>query len=208
MYKTLSLVAIMLFVFQGFSQTGTDTILLLNGNVIIASIIDTADGSVSFKNPKHLKKISVIENERIFSITNGKGENIIYSYDTVIGNEFTVDEMRYFIRGEQDAQKGFKARGAFWGNLFVGTGAGLTGFFFSPIAPFVFTALSGIPKVKIKKKCVSDMECLNHPAYLMGYERVADKKRQIRSLVSGGIGLAAGLTTFFILKDSGNELLK
>ncbi|MGQ0828554.1 MAG: hypothetical protein ACT4ON_09185 [Bacteroidota bacterium] len=208
MHKTLSIIAIILFTFKGFSQIGTDTILLLNGNIIITNIIDSTGGSVSFKNPKKPKKNTVIENDRIFSITDSTGENIIYTYDTIIGNEFTIEEMRYFIRGEQDAQKGFKAKGAFWGNLFVGAGAGITGFFFSPAAPFIFTALSGVPKVKIKKECVSDLECLNHDAYLMGYERVADKKRQLRSLVSGGIGLAAGLTTFFILKNNDAELLK
>lgn len=208
MYKTLSAIVIMLFTVPGFSQSGNDTILLLNGNTIITNIIDTANASVSFKNPKHPAKNIVIENERIFSIRNSNGENIIYSYDTILGNEFTIDEMRYFIKGEQDAQKGFKARGAFWGNLFIGAGAGVTGFFFSPAVPFAFTALAGVPKVKIKKNTVSDPEYLNHPEYLMGYQRVADKKRKIKSLVSGGIGLGIGLGTFFILKNNDAELLK
>lgn len=208
MYKTLSIIAIMLFAIPAFSQSGNDTILLLNGTTIITNIIDTTNASVSFKNPKHPKKNIVIENDRIFSIRNNNGETLIYSYDTILGNEFTIEEMRYFIRGEQDAQKGFKARGAFWGNLFVGAGAGLTGFFFCPIAPFAFTALSGVPKVKIKKGTVSDPECLNHPEYLMGYQRVGDKKRQLRSLVSGGIGLGVGLGTFFVLKNNNAELLK
>ncbi len=208
MYKTLSTIAFLLIAFVGFSQTGTDTIVLLNGSSVITNIIDTTNGSVSFKNPKKSKKNSVIENDRIFSINNSKGETIIYTYDTILGNEFTIDEMRYFIRGEQDAQKGFKARGAFWGNLAVGAGAGATGLFFSPIAPFAFSALVGIPKIKIKKKTVSNPDYLNHDAYLMGYERVARKKRQLRSLLSGGIGLGLGLGTSFILKNNNAELLK
>lgn len=208
MYKILSAIVIFLITIRGFSQTGNDTILLLNGNEIITNIIDTTNASLSFKNPKRPKKNIVIENDRVFSIRNKSGEIIIYIYDTVIGNEFTINEMRYFIHGEQDAQKNYRATGAFWGNLFVGAGAGLTGFFFCPVIPFAFTALSGIPKVRIKKNTVSDPEYLNHPEYLMGYVRVADKKRKISSLVSGGIGLGLGLTTFFILKNNDAEILK
>src|ERR1035437_8442052 len=119
---------------KGMSQNGNDTILLLNGVVVITTVIDTTNGTTAFKNPKNQKKTLVIENDRIFSISNSKGEFLIYQYDTIVGNEFTVDEMRYFIHGEQDAQKSFKARGAFWGNFLIGAGAGVTGSLLSPIA--------------------------------------------------------------------------
>ncbi len=211
MNKPLSAISIFLFtchVHTGFSQTGNDTILLLNGTTVITSIVDTANGIVKIKDPKNPNERIMIENDRIFSINNSKGETILYGFDSIIGNEFTVDEMRYFIRGEQDAQKGFKARGAFWGNLVVGGGAGVTGLFLSPVAPFAFTALVGIPKVKIKKNTVSNPEYLTHESYLMGYTRVASKKRKLQSLIGGGIGLVAGLATSFILRANDAELIK
>jgi hypothetical protein len=127
-------------------------------------------------------------------------------YDTIIGNEFTIDEMRYFILGEQDAEKGFKAKGAFWGNMLLGAAGAVTGSFLCPIPPFAFVALSGLPKIKIKPSTVSNIDNVKHDSYLMGYERVARKKRKISSLAGGGIGLAAGLGTFFILKGTGNEI--
>ena len=114
--------------------------------------------------------------------------------------------MRYFIRGEQDAQKSFKARGAFWSGLLIGAGAGVTGSLLSPIAPFTFAALVGLPKIKIKKKGVSNLEYLKQDAYLMGYERVARKKRKIKSLIGGASGLGIGLGTYFILKANNSEL--
>jgi hypothetical protein len=209
MHKALSIVAfLILFTTNGFSQPNNDTILLLNGNVIITNNIDTTKGSVTFKNPKHPTKNIVIANNCIFSISNNKGETLLYSYDSLLGNYFSIDEMRYYIRGEQDAQKKFKARGAFWSNLFIGAGAGVTGFFFAPVAPFAFSGLSGITKVKIKKNTVSQHEYLNHVTYIMGYESVAYKKRKIKSLISGGIGLAVGVTTFAILKNNDTEILK
>jgi len=157
-------------------------------------------------NPKNPEKRLLIDNERIFSIKNDSGEVIMYVYDSVIGNEFTIDEMRYFMRGEQDAQKGFKANGSFYGNMALSAAAGVTGSFLSPVVPFVFAALVGIPKIKIKHSTVSDLNFLKHDAYLMGYERVARKKRKLRSLFGGGIGLAVGLGTYGILKGTGNEI--
>ena len=208
LFSIVSLLILSLFAKTGFSQTGKDTILLLNGSIVIANVIDTTNGVTSIKNPKDSIKNIIIENDRIFSISNKKGESILYVYDTVLGNEFTVDEMRYFICGEQDADKGFKPKGAFWGNMLLGAAAGVTGSFFCPLPPFAFTALSGLPKVKIRHNTVKNMEYLKHDTYLMGYERVGRKKRKISSLVGGGIGLAAGIGGAVILYETHNPLIK
>lgn len=209
MFSKRILLSSILFLFfvQCYSQTGSDTLLLLNGDVVIGTVLDTTNGSISLINPKNAKKNIVIENDRIFSIKNKKGENFIYVYDTVIGNEFTIDEMRYFIYGEQDADKKFKARGTMALGFLVGSLSGLTGSFLCPIPPFAFTALCGIPKVKIKHETVSNLDYLKHDSYLMGYERVARKKRKLKSLIGGGAGLIAGLGTFGILKATHNKNL-
>ena len=203
---SLIFLAFGLFSKSAYSQSGKDTILLLNGAVMVGTVIDTTNGVTSIKNPKDSTKNIMIENDRIFSITNAGGESIIYVYDTLIGNEFTIDEMRYFILGEQDAEKGFKAKGAFWGNMLLGAAGGVTGSFLCPIPPFAFTALSGLPRVKVKSSSVSNIEYIKHDTYIMGYERVARKKRKLSSLAGGGIGLGVGLGTFFILKSTNNEI--
>ncbi len=195
--------------FLSFSIYGQkDTILLLNGTVIISEVVDTTNGVTTIRDTKKPGRNMVIENDRIFSIKNTTGEHVIYAYDSIIGNEFSEEEMRYFIKGEQDAEKGFKARGALYGNLALGFASGVTGSFFCPIPPFAFIAMSGLPKVKIKHATVSNMEYLKQEAYLMGYERVARKKRKFQSMIGGGAGLVVGLGTFGVLKATGNELLK
>lgn len=191
---------------RSFSQKGKDTILLLNGSVVIGTVVDTLNGVTTLRNPKDSTKNDIIENDRIFSITNASGESIMYVYDTLIGNEFTIDEMRYFIYGEQDAEKGYKARGAFWGNMLIGAAGAVTGSFLCPIPPFTFTALSGLPNVKVRSKTVSKVDYVKHDTYIMGYERVVRKKRKISSLVGGGVGIGAGLGTFFILKANNSEI--
>jgi hypothetical protein len=191
-----------------WSQSGKDTVFLLNGDIVVASVIDTSLGVTSLRNPKNPEKNFVIENDRIFSIKDSTGEHMLYVYDTAVGNEFTVEEMRYFMYGERDADKGFKAKGSFYGNMALSAAAGVTGYFLCPIPTFAFTALTDLPKVKIKHSTVSNEEYLKHDPYVMGYERVARKKRKLRSLLGGGIGLGVGLGTFFILKSTGNDPIK
>lgn len=118
MLKRFSIVAMFLLLLlakSGFSQVGKDTLIMLNGGVMIGTVIDTLNGVTTLKNPKDSTKNILVDNDRIFSISNANGESVMYVFDTVIGNEFTIDEMRYFILGEQDAEKGFKAKGAFGG---------------------------------------------------------------------------------------------
>jgi len=185
-----------------YSSERNDTIVLLNGTVLVANVTDTTNGVTTVMNPKDTTKFFVIDNERIFSIKNANGESVMYVYDTLLGNEFTVSEMRYFIYGEQDAEKGFKARGSLWSNAAIGAASGLTLGFFCPIPPFAFIALTGIPKVKIRKETVSNSDYLRQDSYLMGYERVARKKRKFAALIGGVSGLAVGIGTSFALSKT------
>lgn len=210
MNKTILIIAAFLcchIILKG-QKSYRDTILMLNGSYVLTNVIESNDSVTRIVNPKKINKTLLIDNERIFSIRNSAGERIIYVYDSVKGNDLTVDEMRYFILGEQDAQKGFKPRMAIIGGVLVGAASGITGSFLSPIPPFLYSALVGIPKVKVNKKHCSNPEMIQKEAYLLGYERVALKKRRFQSLIGGAVGLAAGLTTFGILKNNGTEVIK
>jgi len=196
------------FIQNTYSQNFNDTILMLNGNIILTNVIESNDSLTRIVNPKKLTKNIIIENDRIFSIKNKTRERIIYEYDSVRGNDLTVDEMRYFILGEQDAQKGFKPRGALIGGIIIGAASGITGSFLSPIPPFAFSSLVGIPRVKVNRRVCSNPDLVHKEAYLLGYERVAIKKRRVQSLVGGGAGLIAGLVSWGILKGNGVEVIK
>jgi hypothetical protein len=207
MLRSFLVAAFAIFIVAGkaSAQDNKDTLVMLNGDVVVCTVLDTTNGMTSIKNPKNPRKNILIENDRIFSINNQNGESVLYTYDTLIGNEFTIDEMRYFMRGEQDADKNFKANGCLAIGAAVGVLSGFTGSFFCPIPPFAFTALSGLPKVKIKLSTVSNPDYLKHDTYLMGYERVARKKRKLKSLIGGGLGLIVGFGTYEGLKESGND---
>ena len=180
-----------------------DTILLMNGNVVVEKVLDTLIGAVTIVNPGNTLEKLHYEYDEIYCVKYAVGfTDYYYSQDTLKGNYFTRDEMLYYIYGERDARKGFKARGCLIGAGAVGLVSGGVGLFFAPVFPYGYMGLSGITKVKIKHSTISNPNYIEQDAYILGYERVARSKRRIQSLLGGSIGLAAGYALYFtILKD-------
>lgn len=181
-----------------------DTILLMNGNTVVEKVLDTLIGAVTIVNPANTLEKLHYEYDEIYCVKYATGfTDYYYTQDTMKCNYFTRDEMLYYIYGERDARKGFKARGALIGAGLVGLASGGLGLFFAPIFPYGYMALTGIPKVKIKHKTVSNPNYIDHDAYLLGYVRVSKSRRRIQALIGGTIGLVAGYGLYFgILKDN------
>lgn len=178
--KGLTLVLCVFFASSSYSQSkAQDTIFLMNGLVIAKKVIDTTFNTVTIMNPKkHTQKIHY-EMDQLYMVKFANGfKRFYYVQDPSIYNEFTRDEMWMFMKGEVDARKGFKARGALIGSGVIGFLAGMTGTFFAPIAPYSFMALSGVTKVRIKHNTISNMKYIESDAYILGYERVARQKEK------------------------------
>ena len=180
-----------------------DTILLMNGNVVVEKVLDTLIGAVTIVNPSNTAEKLNYEYDDIYCVKYAVGfTDYYYSQDTLKGNYFTRDEMLYYIYGERDARKGFKAPGALIGAGVIGLVSGGLGIFFAPIFPYGYMALTGVPKVRIKHKTISNPNYIDQDAYILGYERVSRSRRRIKALIGGTIGLAAGYGLYFgILKD-------
>lgn len=197
-----SLFFILFFAFQLNAQN-KDSVFLMNGNIISGKIIDTLIGAVSILNPDKNNEKLHYEYDDIYNIKYANGTmKYYYSQDTLRNNFFTRDEMQYYIYGERDARKGFKARGSLLGAGAVGLVSGGLGLFFAPVFPYGYMALSGVPKVRIKHNTISNPAYIDQDAYILGYERVSRTKRRIQALIGGTIGLAAGYGLYFgVLKD-------
>ena len=180
-----------------------DTILLMNGQTVVEKVIDTLIGAVTILDPEKAENKLHYEYNEIYAVYYGTGlKDYYYSQDTMRGNYFTRSEMEYYIHGERDARKGFKARGSLIGAGITGLISGGMGLFFAPIFPYGYMGLSGIPKVRIKHSTISNPNYIEHDAYILGYERVARSKRRIQSLIGGSIGLVVGYGLYFgVLKD-------
>ena len=200
--KLFLLFLIAFFSFQSKAQT-KDSVFLMNGNIVAEKVIDTLLGAVSVINPEKPTEKLHYEYDDIYSVKFSNG-NIKYYYtqDTLRGNWFTRDEMKYYMLGERDARKGFKARGALIGAGIVGLVSGGTGLFFAPIFPYGYMALTGVPKVRIRHSTISNPNYIEHDPYILGYERVSRTRRRLQALIGGTIGLAAGYGLYFgLLKD-------
>jgi hypothetical protein len=205
----ISFLFILFFAFNTKAQY-KDTILLMNGNYVVEKVIDTLIGAVTIVNPANTAEKLHYEYDEIYCVKYASGfTDYYYSQDTLKGNYFTRDEMRYYMYGERDARKGFKARGSLIGAGVVGLASGGLGLFFAPVFPYGYMALSGVTKVKIKHSTISNPNYIDQDAYILGYERVSRTKRRIQALIGGTIGLAAGYGLYFgILKQNLPETLK
>lgn len=199
---TICILFLIFFAFNSKAQY-KDTILLMNGNYVVEKVIDTLIGAVTIVNPEKTTEKLHYEYDDIYCVKYASGfTDYYYSQDTLRGNYFTREEMQYYIYGERDARKGFKARGALIGAGVVGLASGGLGLFFAPVFPYGYMALSGVPKVRIRHSTISNPNYIEQDAYILGYERVSRTKRRIQALIGGTIGLAAGYGLYFgILKD-------
>jgi hypothetical protein len=195
--------------FAAFGQDNAkpDTILCNNGKVVIAHIIDTSSDKITIEKPnssKH-KKIEIDRNA-VFSIKYGNGgkEVLVYIYDTLIGNDFSVADARMFIAGEQDAQRGYHPRIASLGAFLAGTASGISGislFAFGP--PFLYSGIMAYPRIKISHRSVKNLNNVKSDPYLYGYDSVGRRKRVLRSFIWSGIGLVVGFTLHFTVFKNG-----
>jgi hypothetical protein len=205
MRSLLSIILLFISIQYFFAQKApvNDTIYLMNGQVIGEKVIDTLLGAVSINHPTKPGKKIHYEWDQLYMLRFANGtKRYYYTQDSTINNWFSREEMWMYMKGENDARKGFTARGAFIGGAVAGLVGGLSGTFWGPIAPYGFMALSGIPKVRIKHQTVSNPRFVESDAYILGYERVARQRRKIRSLIGGTAGLVTGYVIYALFHES------
>ena len=176
---------------------GQDHILLMNGQIIDAKVIGQSTLEVRYALITGNKvKERAEPTESVFSVTDSLGvEKVWYFQDSLFGNEFSVQQMRHYIRGEQDARKDKRFILPMIGG-FV-TGAGLViGFDMEIMAlliPPVYVGAMALPRVRVSSKSIERhplMDGDNYYAY--GYANAGKGKRIIRSLLSSAVGVAVG----------------
>lgn len=201
--RIIFFLSLSLFCWSHIYSQKKDTIILMNGNVVVETVLDTLLGAVTIKDAKKPTRKIHYEYEELYMVHYASGfKDYYYTQDTLKGNYFTRDEMMYYIYGEQDGRKGFKANGCLVTSMLFGFVGGATGTFFGPILPYGFMAMSGATKVRIRHSTISNPNYIDHDPYILGYERSARYKRKIKSLVGGTIGIAVGYVAYFALFKS------
>lgn len=174
-----------------------DRILLMNGQVIQAKVLGQSTLEIRYLGDtrKGLRERAE-PTESVFSVTDTLGrERIWYFYDTVFGNDMSVQQMRWFINGEQDARKGYKPLWTMVGGFVAG--AGLTMAFDlevnSLLIPPLFAASMVLPRVHVTKGSITDPLMDGDEYYAYGYAKVGRTKRVMRTLLSSAVGVVVGI---------------
>ena len=189
---------ILLFLFSGIAHLqAQDKINLMNGQVLEGKVLGQSTLEVRYQVPKGARLVERTEpTEGVFSVTDSLGaERVWYFKDTMIGNDYTVPEMRWFINGERDARKGYRPVLPVLGGFVVGAGLpmghGLD--VNSRLLPPVYAGLMAWPRVYVTQGSITDPNMEGDPVYATGYSAVGRSKRVVNSLLSTAVGVAVGL---------------
>jgi len=184
------------------TQTAPDTIQLMSGKTLIGFVRGQSDDELKVRVPKKEQlKLEFVDIDLVFSVKHPNGkEEMVYVQDTLNGNYFTPQEVRYFMRGETDARAKYRSPIVTTGGFLAGAAAsaGLGPFFALP-AGFVYGGLTTFSRVKIRPNTVSNPETLKYDTYLLGYEKEARKRRMFRSMLAGMAGYAVGLAARYTI---------
>lgn len=204
----------LLFLFVAFlslsitSAFSQDKILTMEGAVIDCQIIDDTQILITYEvtNKRGKVKSRSMHKTEVFSIIKeGKNEHIFYSKDEVLGDNFTIEEMKIYLVGEQDAKKSYSTRnteiigyvlGAAGGYLAQGSVIVLL------ITPITYVLYQYLPYIKIKEETMSSIGYKHNDFYMQGYELVARGKKIRAALKSSVIGSLAGAIIYRIIPFS------
>lgn len=188
-----------------------NTILLMNGQSIDSPrLLGQSTLEIRYMQKKGDRLLERSEpTESVFSVTDSlKRERVWYFQDTLFGNDFSIDQMRWFIKGEQDARAGYKP---FWPMLggFLGSAGLVIGLDLEVMAipiPLAYAGLAAWPRVKVTRGSISDPLLEGDDHYAYGYGRAGKGKRVIKCLLSSLAGVAVGLAVRQLIINPNEDL--
>lgn len=177
--------------------TAQDKINLMNGQILEGRVLGQSTLEIRYEVKRGDRLIQREEpTEGVFSVTDSLGrEKIWYFMDTVFGNELSIPQMRWYLKGERDARSGYKPWGPMIGGFLLGAGAviALDLEVNSLIIPPAYAGLMAWPRVNVTRGSITDPAMEGDPYYAMGYAVVGRPKRVIKSLIASALGVGVGL---------------
>jgi len=190
-------IALALIFFMSSVAYAQDRIILINGQVLDVKNVEVKDNKISFQTLTKDKR-KKIHPERVFSVQYQNGsEQIIFVSDPLDPNDFKPEEMRMFIKGEQDANLYYHNRGNKIASGLVGAGAGLLTIY-GLVVPALYSTIVGSFSPNVQKHNVSDPALRDNLNYREGYERKCRDRKIRNSLLYGFGGFVVGFTAFAI----------
>jgi hypothetical protein len=211
------------------AQNYQDSILLLNGISYKANVIDFKSGVLHFEiiDKKGKSKDFEITQSVIFSYHEKGTETILYKKGLGLMDDLEIHEVRRYAIGGYDARQTYNPRYAFWSTLVVTYGISLwdtylsqkvidspgvtisdynAGFFGKGptmvpfVAPLLFTAAFGLPKMRVKSKHILHKNYHGDNMYYHGFNDYSRKKRLFGALKGSVLGLGLGLISYSVFR--------
>ncbi|MBL7964479.1 MAG: hypothetical protein JNM31_11635 [Flavobacteriales bacterium] len=185
-----------------------DRILLMSGHVVDCRLLGASTLEIRYEIQRKDKLLTRTEpTENVFSTRDSLGrEKVWYFQDTLFGNYFTVDQMRWFIKGEQDARDGYRPIVPMIGGFVVGAGLVMAldlEIMAIPI-PMVYAGIMALPRVHVTRGSIRDPLMEGDPYYAAGYAQVGRTKRVVKTLISSAVGTAVGLAVRQLIINPNN----
>jgi len=189
-----------LFAFSlcAFIACAQNKIILLNGKEIPALTPSLQGEKIVYRSPlkNKLKKINA---DHAFSFQDANGlETVVYQKDPLDTGDFNVEDMRSFIKGEQDADRYYRNNVNKVAAAAIGAAGGLLNIYGLAV-PAIYSTIVGGTSPNADKQEVSDVSMLSNPVFREGYERRCRDRKIRNSLFFGYGGFAVSVTMLAIL---------
>lgn len=189
------------------AQVQQGKVLLMNGSTLENALWEEKDGMIYIYNQKKnlfgKEKTRAVElnKSEVFSLSDGKREQVLYFQDTMLGDYYTPEEMKVYLAGSGDARKNYRARHiTAIGFALCGVAGYLVGdgLMVLIVPPITYAALQYLGKIKIREKYMSDPNFKYNDLYAEGFEPPARSRKMIRGALSGVLGSATGVIIYLI----------
>ena len=172
------------FLLASLNVMAQDKIILINGRILEVKSVDLGGDVIAYRTMKK-NKLKKMNPDRAFSVQFADGtERVVYVRDSLDPTDFTADEMRMFIKGEQEASANYQNTGNQIASAAVGAASGLLTIY-GLVIPALYSTVVGSFSPNIQKQKVSDPALRDNLIFREGYEKKCrDRKIQTRSYLA------------------------
>jgi hypothetical protein len=192
---------ILLFSCLAFTSKAQDKIMLMNGRILNVKNISLSGYTIAYRTLEK-DKLRKIDTEKVFAIQYADGtEKLVFTPNPADTNEYTIPQMRMFIKGEQDATMYYKNNLNKGVAFAIGAGSSLLAIYGLVIPP-AYSTIIGAFSPNMEKMQVSDSMLLNDLDYRDGYKSKVRNRKIRNSLLSGFIGFATGAIAISLITNN------
>lgn len=163
------------------SSAANTSILLISGDRINDVVIDSVNNEFIFYRKKERQHKTDVA--KVFSFTTAGSETIMYTQDSIVGNELSVEQMNQFILGEQTAKLNYKSTATIVSSAILGGASGALSFWGVPV-PLAYSLTLNFFSPKADKIVYPRPENKNE-FFDAGYKAGLKNKKLKTSIISG-----------------------